>query len=631
MSDIIRLLPDSVANQIAAGEVIQRPSSVIKEMVENAIDAGATDIQVVVVDAGKTCIQVIDNGKGMSETDARLAFERHATSKITAAADLFALRTMGFRGEALASIAAVAQVELRTRQKESDLGTSLVIEGSRVKSQAPIACAVGANFSVRNLFYNIPARRKFLKSNQTELANIMSEMERVALAHPDIAFTLYNDDHRLLHLPSGNFKERIVGLFGKRIDTGLLPVSVDTTMVKISGYIGTPQQAKKKGAHRFFFVNGRYMRHPYFDKAVLSAYERLIAEGTSPSYFIQFEIDPSHIDVNIHPQKTEIKFQDEQAIWPILLAAVREALGKSASLPTIDFDTENRPDIPMFRSDNNDVTPPTIAVDVNYNPFTKGNTSSASAASNYRPSKTHSSADEWKTLYEHALSTMDTSASAVNTPDVASPAFTDLPFAEEQEAHTVSIDEDSCFQFMGRFIIFATSAGLHLVDQHRAHMRILYENYLHQMQGRGGISQGMLFPGLLQLSPSGAVVMETFLDELQHIGFDLSPLGDGAYSVLGIPAGIEGLDPVDLLQILIAEASEGQIKMKEQVHKHIAGVLARKAALPVGQFLDKKEQVELLQQLYRCELPHYAPDGSVVVKQIEQDQVVRWFTTSSEL
>lgn len=369
MSDIIKLLPDSVANQIAAGEVIQRPSSVIKELVENAIDAGATSIQVIVVDAGKTCIQVVDNGKGMSETDARLAFERHATSKITQASDLFNLQTMGFRGEALASIAAVAQVELKTRTADEEIGTCLQIEGSKVIDQQPDACSVGANFSVKNLFYNIPARRKFLKSNQTEMSNILTEFERVALANPQLSFKLYSGDSVLQNLPAGNFRSRIRGIFGKNVDSKLLPVSVETSLAKINGYVGTPESSKKKGFHQYFFVNGRYMKHPYFSKAIMTAYERLIPDNEQVSYFIDFQVDPSKIDVNIHPAKTEIKFEDDSAIWQILLASVREALGKFNAIPTLDFDTENCPSIPAFNPEYTEVKQPQVHLDSSFNPF----------------------------------------------------------------------------------------------------------------------------------------------------------------------------------------------------------------------------------------------------------------------
>ena len=391
MSDIIHLLPDSVANQIAAGEVIQRPASVIKELVENAIDADAQNIHVLVTDAGKTCIQVIDDGNGMSETDARLSFERHATSKIREAADLFALRTMGFRGEALASIAAVAQVELKTRPESEELGTKLVIAGSQVESQEAISCSKGSNFSVKNLFFNVPARRKFLKANSTELSNILAEFERIALVHPEVAFSLYSNDSELFNLPVSQLRQRILAIFGKKLNQQLLNIDVNTTMVKISGYVAKPETARKKGAHQYFFVNGRYMRHPYFHKAVMEAYEQLIPAGEQISYFIYFDVDPANIDVNIHPTKTEIKFENEQAIWQILSAAIKESLGKFSAVPSIDFDTEGLPDIPAFEQ-THPVEPPQVHYNADFNPF-KSNSSSSYGGGYSRKQV------EWEGLY----------------------------------------------------------------------------------------------------------------------------------------------------------------------------------------------------------------------------------------
>ena len=369
MSDIIQVLPDSVANQIAAGEVIQRPASVIKELVENAVDAGADTINVVVVDAGRTSIQVIDNGKGMSETDARLSFERHATSKIRKADDLFDLHTMGFRGEALASIAAVAQVELRTRMADDDIGTELHLSGGKVVSQSPVSCPVGSNFSVENLFFNVPARRKFLKSNSTELNNILQAFERIVLVYPQIHFTLHSNGVEVFNLRAGNLRQRIVDVFGKRFNQDILPVEVDTTVCKISGFVGKPESAKKKGAHQFFFVNGRYMKHAYFHKAVQNAFERLVPVGEQVPYFIYLEVAPQNIDVNIHPTKTEIKFEDEQTIWQILIAAVKEAIGKFNGVPSIEFDTQGKPDIPVFNPMTEGVHPPVVDSDPQYNPF----------------------------------------------------------------------------------------------------------------------------------------------------------------------------------------------------------------------------------------------------------------------
>ena len=370
MSDIIHLLPDSVANQIAAGEVIQRPSSIVKELIENSIDAESSLIQVFITDAGKSCVQIVDNGKGMSEMDARLSFERHATSKISTPSDLFALKTMGFRGEALASIAAVAQVELKTRTEEEELGICVDVEGGRIKSQSVVACPVGANFSVRNIFFNIPARRKFLKSNQTEMGSIMSEFERLALANPSVAFKLYNNNSLLIDLPAGNFRQRIKALFGSKLDEQLMSIEVKTELVSIKGFVGSPNSSKKK-CHQFFFVNGRYMRHNYFAKAIQTAFERLIPENEQIPYFVALEVDPSRIDVNIHPTKTEIKFQDEGAIWQVVLACVREALGKYAAVPLIEFDTNNKPVMPVFEPiDKAQVlSPPQVHINQNFNPF----------------------------------------------------------------------------------------------------------------------------------------------------------------------------------------------------------------------------------------------------------------------
>ena len=622
MSDIIRLLPDSVANQIAAGEVIQRPSSVIKELVENAIDAGATLIQVVVVEAGKTSIQVIDNGKGMSVTDARLAFERHATSKIKDASDLFALQTMGFRGEALASIVAVAQVELHTRTAEDELGVNLVIEGSKVKEQAPIACPVGCNFQVKNLFFNIPARRKFLKSNQTELSNILTEFERIALANPQVAFTLHSGDNLMLNLPAGNFKQRILGIFGKKMDAQLISINVDTSLAKISGFVGSPKAAKKKGAHQYFFVNGRYMRHPYFNKAVQAAYERLIPDGEQTSYFIKFEVEPNEIDVNIHPSKTEIKFQSEQAIWPILLAAVRESLGKFNAVPTIDFDTANRPNIPTFHNHDDDtsLSQPLVHIDSEFNPFDQpekpakspfgGNFGSFSSNKSVLPS-------QWQPAFDTAFSYEET----VPAPDINAPVDTPMLYDDlpTEEKRIWEKDSASFFQYRGRYIVSTSPEGLLVIDQHRAHFRILYDQYKRQMEEHKGVTQGLLFPQLLQLPSSESTLFESILSDLMAVGFDISPLGGGSYSILGIPAGTEGLDPITMLQSLVDDAKNGQVQVKEQVDHLIAASLSRRAAIPVGQLLDDKEMVDLLEKLFRSSNSNFTPDGATIMANISND------------
>lgn len=635
MSDIIHLLPDSVANQIAAGEVIQRPASVIKELLENSLDAGATSIEVVVTDAGKTSIQVIDNGKGMSETDARLSFERHATSKIQTATDLFALRTMGFRGEALASIAAVAQVELRTRQKGEEIGTRINIEGSKLISQEPDLCCEGTIFTVNNIFFNIPARRKFLKSNQTEMANIMTEFERIALAHPEISFKMSTPAGLLLMLPAGNFRQRIVNIFGQRIDKHLLSVSVETPIVRISGYTGTPESSKKKGAQQFFFVNGRFMRHPYFAKAVQNAYERLIPEGEMVPFFLTFEVDPAKIDVNIHPTKTEIKFEDDQTIWQIVLAGIREALGKFNAIPTIDFDTAGRPDIPLFDGNAENVRPPQIKINPEFNPFVNS------------PSPKPTS------LYENPQSPMPTPRSAsippppfqpgAHTPaDVppipeftgSTPAFQDMqppvkpqaamfvPEAPKQDIpdtlySSQTIEEQSGWdiataqflQYRGRYLLCPIEEGLLMIDAPRAHLRILYDEIVSDSTSHTSTSQRLLFPELVDFSPAEAVVLQSMGEELENLGFDLSPLGGGTYSILAVPGGLEGINPVLLLQNMVSDASSHPTDAKEEISQRLALVMARKMAIPVGQQLSLEEMRDLAARLFCSSNPNYTPDG----------------------
>lgn len=675
MSDIIHLLPDSVANQIAAGEVIQRPASVIKELVENALDAKATHIQVVVEDAGKTLVQVIDNGCGMSDTDARLSFERHATSKIKQATDLFALRTMGFRGEALASIAAVAQVELRTKQQDKDLGTCINIEGSKVVSQEPISCPVGANFAIRNLFFNIPARRKFLKSNQTELTNIMNEFERIALAHPDIAFTLRSGGTIMLDLPAGNFRKRIVSLFGTRMDKHLVPIEVDTTLARISGYVGTPAAVRRKNAHQFLFVNGRYMRHPYFAKAILMAYERLIPEGQQIPFFVNFEVDPARIDVNIHPTKTEIKFEDDSAIFQILLASVRESLGKYGAVPAIDFDTEEKPDIPIFdgssAAPSSFVAPPQVHVNTQFNPFntshddTAGDVSFSNEAdevqtikSGYTPTKRQSAPIDWQSVYENAqngskatneTTSADTWASSFNAQTEGSMEieshYKDLPTGEATDSFGTSVGSSNgerqifdqlpqqeqeewkekfsagFLQYQGRYIVTALKSGLALIDQHRAHMRILYERYMRQLQAHNAPSQQLLFPEMLQVSPSEAVVLEQLMTQLQEVGFVLSPLGGGSFSIMGVPIGTEGIAPTTLVQSILADAVTGQADASATVSHIIALAMARKVAMPIGQVLDEKEMSQLLEKLFSCQVPQMTPNGLPIMQVIDPDKM----------
>lgn len=645
MSDIIRLLPDAVANQIAAGEVIQRPASVVKELVENSIDAEAQNIHVLITDAGKTSIQVIDDGKGMSETDARLSFERHATSKIREAADLFSLHTMGFRGEALASIAAVAQVELKTRLESDELGTLITISGSKVEGQEPVSCAVGSNFTVNNLFFNVPARRKFLKTNQTELSNILTEFERIVLVHPDIAFTLHHNDVELFNLTVTPLRQRILEVFGKKINQQLLNLDVETSMVKIHGYVGKPESARKKGSHQYFFVNGRYMRHPYFHKAVMEAYDNLIPTGEQISYFIYFEIDPAHIDVNIHPTKTEIKFENEQAIWQILVAAVKESLGKFNAIPTIDFDTEGMPDIPVFNPYDEQNNPSSSNYHPEYNPFTSTETSSytpvgtgrsysGGTKSDYKPAyepnfepdfEPAAVPKDWEKLYE-GISSRQPSASfpAENEQPAASPATEQELLKPNDEV--VSMERAAQhYQFKGRYILTSVKSGLMVIDQTRAHVRVLYDRYLAQLDRHQGSSQGMLFPEMIQFPPSEAVVLDEISSDLAAIGFDLSSLGGGSYAINGVPSDIEGVDYSRLLQDLVHTAMEKGNSVKNELHHTLALVMAKAAAIVPGQVLNSDEMNALVDALFSCETPNYTPDGKNVLAVIPGEDIDKLF------
>lgn len=656
MNDIIQLLPDSVANQIAAGEVIQRPASVIKELVENSIDAGATLINVVCVDSGRTSIQVTDNGKGMSETDARLSFERHATSKIRQADDLFNLHTMGFRGEALASIAAVAQVELRTRLPDDDLGTALTIAGSRFVSQEPVQCPVGCNFTISNLFYNVPVRRKFLKSNTTELNNIVTAFERIALVYPDVAFTLYNNQTELYNLKAGGLRQRIVDVIGKKINQHLLPIDIDTTMCKISGFVGKPESARKKGARQFFFVNGRYMKHPYFHKAIMTAYERLVPEGEQIPYFIYFTVNPTDIDVNIHPTKTEIKFENEQTVWQILTAAVRDAVGMFNDVTAIEFDTEGQPDIPALGAmPQADISAPKVQYNPAYNPFNESSAQRSSAAP-----------DNWEQLYEGLSSAHSRQQSAPslfgnNTGGVIQSRSnaTNKPFAdngivlskgfskpdglnaESAGFNALSADTDMLsastepspleekspthYQYKGRYIMTSVKSGLMIIDQYRAHTRILYEGYIEQMQKRRPSSQKPLFPDTIHFSASDKVVVEAVMPELQNIGFELTQNEEGDYTITAVPSGLDGLDYVALVQDLVASAREKTTSAIDDINHSIALELARNAAVTYGQVLTNAEMENIVNSLFACSNFSYTPDGKKILTMLRQTDLEQLF------
>lgn len=650
MSDIIHLLPDSVANQIAAGEVVQRPASVVKELVENAVDAGAGNIDVLVTEAGKTSIQVIDDGKGMSETDARMAFERHATSKISTADDLFKLHTMGFRGEALASIAAVSQVELKTRRPDDEVGVSITLEGGKVTGQEPVSTTVGSNFMVRNLFFNVPARRKFLKSNQTELSNILQEFERIVLVHPDISFKFYHNGTELFNLPHTHMRQRIMGVFGKKLNEQLLNVNVSTSIATITGYTGKPDSARKKGAHQYFFVNGRFMKHSYFNHAVMDAYERLVPENEKISYFLYLTVDPSTIDVNIHPTKTEIKFNNDQMIWQIMNAAVKETLGKSNAMPMLDFDTEGKPDIPAFD--------PTVAVggtapqtkfNPDYNPF------ESTSKRDHIPDlhRSSSSASSWNKLYDGLKSASSSNdspeewniasgeeevvlSSRLNTKRPDGISYEDMPSIGEQmeqesglfkddESAGKNVPEILHYQYNDRFILTSVKSGLMIIDQHRAHIRILYDNYMRRFEDKSHPSQRVLFPEMMTIPVSDAVIMDDMLPDLTQIGFDLSSLGGGSYSINGVPAGTENQKATELLQSMLEAAKEKGKDFKEEVHSLIALKMAESGAIPVGKILSNEEMSKLVDELFISPTPNYTPDGHLILSILPQEDIDKLF------
>ena len=614
MSDVIHLLPDSIANQIAAGEVIQRPASVVKELVENAVDAGAQQIQVHIKDAGKTLVQVIDNGKGMSETDARMAFERHATSKISTANDLFALQTMGFRGEALASIAAVAHVELRTRQRGSDLGSKIAIAGSEVESSEPDACPEGSIFSVKNLFFNVPARRKFLKSNETEFRNIINEFERIALVNQHISMSLHHNDTEILNLPESGLRQRIINIYGKALNQKLLTLEAQSSLVTISGFVGRPDSVRKRGALQFFFVNGRFMKHSYFHKAVMQAYDQLIPAGEMPDYFIYFTLDPATIDVNIHPTKTEIKFENEQPVWQILCAAVREAIAKSSSIPTIDFDVDGSIDIPVFNAPSSSFKAPSVQVNSDYNPF-KPDTSYQ------QPSF------DWSKLYkgfeeDRAAAFADESIEAIYPENQElSSGLTSEPVSDTLFPEVSSL----CYQYKGRYIITSLKSGLLIIDQHRAHVRVLFDQYLTNIRNQQGVSQQLLFPEIVTFTPAEATLVPSLLEDLRYIGFDLSNLGNNSYAINGLPSGVENLDPVALVKDAVSRAIDTGCQVHEEICDALALSLAKAAAIRPGQSLSSEEMDNLIASLFSSSSSSYTPDGKVILSKLTDDELDKRF------
>lgn len=639
--DKIQLLPDSVANQIAAGEVIQRPASVIKELMENSVDAGATKISVLIINAGRTSMQVVDDGVGMSVTDARLAFERHATSKIRKADDLFTLNTMGFRGEALPSIASVAQVTLKTRTEENPIGTCLHIEGGRFDSQEPVACPKGCNFIVENLFFNVPVRRKFLKSNVTEMNNIVTAFQRIALVYPDIHFTLSHNGQELYNLPATNTHRRIVDIFGKKIDSTLLPLEVETSLGKVYGFIGKPESAHKKNVQQYFFVNGRFMKHAAFHKAVMSAYERLIPQGEQVPYFIYLNVKPEDIDVNIHPTKTEIKFQDESAVWQIISAAAREAVGRFSTIPTIDFDTEDRPDIPAY-NDAIAVTPPTIDINPQYNPFAQSESDSRPATSNaQRNQKSGSSIHEsalnydkmkvqhgWEALYDN-LNTVhpekqDTTLFGFGNTDSKEEAIE----TEQQESMIAADDIASTrsnehYQYKGSYIITAIPAGLMVTDQELAHERILFERYMKDMARSTVASQRLLFPDAVQFTVAEMLMLPEILPEMESLGFELTNLGGGNYAINAVPASLGNANAAQTVSNMVSAAVESNTNVRDELYTSLAASMAHNTSIVHGQVLSAEEMENIIASLLACENTRYSPSGKEIYHIIPDSEIRR--------
>jgi len=609
MIDIIQLLPDSVANQIAAGEVIQRPASVVKELVENSIDAGAKKIQLIIKDAGRTLVQVIDDGDGMSQSDARLAFERHATSKIKKAEDLFEIRTMGFRGEALASIAAIAQVELKTKPESEELGTHIKISGSEIEEQEFISCAKGSNFIVKNLFFNIPARRRFLKSDNTELRHILVQFQRIVLCYPDISFSLKHNGSEIYNLPIANHQQRILHVFGNNMGQHLIPVDVETSLVTVKGYIGKPEQARKKSTNQFFFVNKRFMRHAYFHKAVTLAYENLVPHNTQAAYFIYFDIDPDKIDINIHPTKTEIKFEDSPAVFQIIRASIKEALGKFNIIPSIDFDQEGSLDIPILKK-TNEFNSPQVGINPNYNPFETENESN----NQYSPGtyKKQEVPQNWESLYE-GIEKEETEQKRLFNTDM------------NESGYVQTQQSDNIFQLKGKYIVTPVKSGLMLINKKRAHERILYEQFLSALENQQSVSQISLFPTTLNLDEENTVALNEIREQLQNIGYDIQNFGKNSFVINASPAFFENMDPKIIIEKFLENYKNTEGNVEADVNEKMAFSMARAAAIDYHVKLSSVEMRQLIDTLFTCNIPNISPSGKAVVKIIDEAELERLF------
>ena len=618
MADIINLLPDHVANQIAAGEVVQRPASVIKELVENSIDAGATKIQVIVKDGGKTLIQVIDNGCGMSATDARMCFERHATSKIQKASDLFDIQTMGFRGEAMASIVAIATVEMRTRKYGDELGTYIKMSGSEVEGQEPTSCPNGTNIMVKNLFYNVPARRKFLKSDSTEMGHLSEEFYRVALANPDVEMSLTHNGVLMLNLPPSNTMNRILGVAGKSLSKCLLPIEAESSVARIKGYVGTPQSSKlPSSADQYLFVNHRFMKHGSFSRAVLQAYDNLLPNGKVPTFFIYLDVDPATIDINIHPTKTEIKFENDQAIYPVLRAAVKEALGKFNVGPAIDFDIENRFEIPTFNK-TDEVVPPQIHYNSGYNPFEDSKGKSVSSHATFRSRMSDNT--DWQKLYGQFESGQQQQSEPEEIVDSES---VQQQLSLGDVAETV-VSQGKFFQFKGKYIMTSVKSGLMIIDQHRAHERIVFEKLLQRTTDTGA-SQRLLYPERLDLNLKDTDLFRQMIPELEKLGFEINELGGNSFSVSAVPANFPEKELKDWANSILMLTGEDYIAMKDSMAESLAASLASHMAIGYGRRLSQDEMADMNARLFACKMPNYTPSGRPIVAIIGTDDIDKLF------
>jgi DNA mismatch repair protein MutL len=601
MPDVIKLLPDSVANQIAAGEVIQRPASVVKELVENSVDAGGKNIVVIIKDSGKTLIQVIDDGAGMSETDARLSFERHATSKITTAQDLFAITTKGFRGEALASIAAVAMVELKTRREESDTGIMVIINGSKVEAQEPCSCPVGSSFSVKNLFFNIPARRRFLKSDNTEIRHIVNEFQKIVLAHPEIRFSLHHNDSEIYNLVSGNLRQRIIGVFGKQINQDLITLETETSLINIKGFIGKPENARRTYGEQFFFVNNRFMKHPYFHKAVVEAYRNILPVEAIPSYFIFMEADPASIDINIHPTKTEIKFEDERSIWQILMASVREALGRFNIVPSLDFENEALIDIPVRSASGHMPEQPDIRINTQYNPF-EGEERTQDRPGFVERFERENTAN-WEKLY-----------SALEKEN-----------ENPEQFEKISESQRKFFQIKNKYLVCPVKSGLMIIDQKRAHERVLYERFLDCLSNDRAVSQTDMFPVTTELNPSDYFILKEIEGELELLGFSIQHSGKNKITINGRPSGSESSDPIEMLEILLEDYKNTQADPSKGAKEKVAAAMSAASAIPYGKVFNQNEMEDLFDALFSCRAPNYSPGGKPVISIITLEEIDKRF------